>query len=284
MGEDERVADDAPRPAGGAARSPARRHRWTTIERDLRRAGGALIAGVDEVGRGSLAGPVVACATIMPPDVRAIAGVDDSKQLTARQRERLAVRILERALDVRIAAASAREIDRLNIYHASVLAMRRALAGLKLAPHHVLVDGRQIRTLGIAHTGVVHGDARCFNIACASIVAKVTRDRLMARLATRYPSFRWEKNCGYTTAAHVVAIVEHGVTPHHRRSFIVKALTADLTQATGVHDPLDLDEVADVIASSGAGAPPSDCASIDVLQLDIDLLRATVSSARDELY
>ncbi len=263
-------------------RSP-RRHRWSTIERDLRRSGGELIAGVDEVGRGSLAGPVVACAVVMPPEARAIPGVDDSKQLTAKQRERLSACILERALDVRVAAASSREIDRINIYHASVLAMRRALAGLRLSPHHVLVDGRTIRTLGVVHTAIVHGDARCFNIACASIVAKVTRDRLMARLAKRHPAYRWERNCGYTTAAHVVAIVENGVTAHHRRTFIVKALTANLDESAHeehtielemVHDLLEGDlQLADAAPQQLTDGAMIERAIADQLQLELDAAR-----------
>ena len=172
------------RRAGSAPR------RWSIIERDLRKERGPLIAGVDEVGRGPLAGPVVACAVIMPPDARAIRGVDDSKALTAIQRSKLAKLIFARALAVGIGAASVREIDRLNIYHASTLAMRRALARLSVAPDHVLIDGKAIRSLRIAHTAVVHGDARCFSIACASIIAKVTRDRLMHRLARRHPMYR----------------------------------------------------------------------------------------------
>ena len=125
---------------------PARR-RWSDIERQLRKEGGPLIAGVDEVGRGPLAGPVVACAVIMPPGVPAIRGVDDSKALTAAERARLAPIIRERALAVGVGAASVREIDRLNIYHAATLAMRRALARLSLAPDHVLIDGKSIRKL-----------------------------------------------------------------------------------------------------------------------------------------
>ena len=166
------------------------RTRWTTIERELRSTGGALIAGVDEVGRGSLAGPVVACAIVMPPDARALRGVDDSKALTPLARERLVIQIIERAISLGLGAASAREIDRINIYHASTLAMRRALARLKVAPDHVLIDGRPIRALGVAHRGIVDGDDKCFSIACASIVAKVTRDRLMASLARRHPAVR----------------------------------------------------------------------------------------------
>src|SRR5215204_7552717 len=119
---------------------PARR-RWSEIERELRKARGPLIAGVDEVGRGPLAGPVVACAVVMPPDARAIRGVDDSKELDGPEREKLACRIRERALAIGIGAASVREIDRINIYHAAVLAIRRAIGRLPIVPHHVLIDG-----------------------------------------------------------------------------------------------------------------------------------------------
>ncbi len=206
-----------------------RRHRWSTIERDLRVGAGQLIAGVDEVGRGPLAGPVVACAVIMPPDQRAIRGVDDSKRLTARMRVDLAERIRDRAVSFAVGAASVREIDRFNIYHASTLAMRRALGRLRVAPDHVLIDGRAIRTLTVPHTAVVHGDSRCFSIACASIIAKVTRDRLMCALATRYPGYRWERNVGYATQDHITGLASNGITPHHRRTFFrVSQLTLDL--------------------------------------------------------
>jgi ribonuclease HII len=209
----------------GAGR-PVRRNRWTTLERVLRQAGGPLIAGVDEVGRGSLAGPVVACAIIMPPDSRALRGVDDSKALPPPERRRLARLILERAVAVGIGAASVAEIDRLNIYHASVLAMRRALRQLRVTPDHVLIDGLPIRTLDVAHTGVVNGDDKCYSIACASIVAKVTRDRLMAALAQRHPRYAWDRNCGYATAAHAAALREHGVSVHHRRGFVRKIVAS----------------------------------------------------------
>src|SRR6266566_6771467 len=196
-----------------------RRKRWTTIERDLRAAKGPLLAGVDEVGRGPIAGPVVACAVIMPAEHRAIAGVDDSKRLTHHQRVRLAVKIRERAVAFAIGAASVREIDRINIYQASALAMQRALGRLKVAPDHVVIDGRSMRTLPIPHTAVVHGDSRCFSIACASILAKVTRDLLMTRLALRHPGYTWERNVGYTTRAHIAGLASLGITRHHRRSF-----------------------------------------------------------------
>ena len=193
--------------------------RWTTIERDLRREKGPLLAGVDEVGRGPIAGPVIACAVIMPAETRAIAGVDDSKRLTHDQRVRLAAKIRERAVAFALGAASVREIDRINIYQASVLAMRRALGRLKITPDHVVIDGRAMRTLPIPHTAVVHGDARCFSVACASILAKVTRDLLMTRLGRRYPHYIWDHNSGYTTRAHVAGLASYGITPHHRKSF-----------------------------------------------------------------
>ena len=142
----------------------------------------------------------------MPPGRRAIAGVDDSKKLDAATRVVLAARICEQALVVSLGAASAREIDRINIYHATVLAMRRALdrvpGRLGCAPHHVLIDGKPLRTLGTVHTAVVKGDGKCYAIACASIVAKVTRDRLMHALAARYDGYAWERNSGYGTLHH----------------------------------------------------------------------------------
>ena len=227
------------------------RDRWKPIERELRKAVGPLIAGVDEVGRGPLAGPVVACAVIMPPDARAIPGVDDSKRLTADARNRLAPKIRERALAFAIGAASVREIDRVNIYQATVIAMRRALSRLQMTPHHVLVDGKPFRTLEVPHTAIVDGDDLCYSIACASILAKVTRDRLMQSLAGRYPDYRWERNVGYATLAHLQGLADRGVTPHHRRSFIpVQQLTLDLSTPA-----VDVAQLA-AILDSGADADP----------------------------
>jgi ribonuclease HII len=214
------------------------RDRWKPVERELRKTVGPLIAGVDEVGRGPLAGPVVACAVIMPPDLRAIAGVDDSKRLSAAERSRLAVKIRERAVAIGVGAASVREIDRINIYQATVVAMRRALARLGVGPNHVLIDGKPFRTLETPHTAIVGGDDACYTIACASIIAKVTRDRLMHALASRYPNYRWERNVGYATLAHLEGLAAHGVTPHHRRSFIpVRQLSLDF----GVNGSAELD-------------------------------------------
>ncbi len=201
---------------------------WSAIEKSLRAAGAKTIAGVDEVGRGPLAGPVVVCAVIMPPDRRAISGVTDSKKLSASDRERLAVRIREEALAVALAASSVHEIARWNIYQATARAMGRAIARLGVAPDEVLVDGKPIKTLGVPHHAVVGGDARCYSIACASIVAKVVRDRLMTQLGARYADFGWHSNAGYGTPAHIAALRQHGLTPHHRVAFCRTALGGQL--------------------------------------------------------
>jgi ribonuclease HII len=201
---------------------------WSAIEKSLRAAGATTIAGVDEVGRGPLAGPVVVCAIVMPHDRRAIAGVTDSKALKAADRERLAERIMEQAVALSLAASSVSEIGRWNIYHATTRAMARALAKLSVTPDHVLVDGKPIKTLGVSHQAVVGGDAICYSIACASIVAKVVRDRLMRRLASRYPAFAWESNAGYGTPAHIAALRTVGLTPHHRVGFCRTALGGQL--------------------------------------------------------
>ena len=193
--------------------------RWSAVERSLRAEGARLIAGVDEVGRGPLAGPVFACAVIMPPGVRAIAGVEDSKKLSAAARERLAAKIAERAVCVGLGAASVHEIARLNIYQATALAMRRAVGRLRERPDAVLVDGKPIKTLGLPHRAFVGGDSRIYSIACASIVAKVVRDRLMTRLAARHPGYGWDANAGYGTPVHLAALRSLGMTPHHRALF-----------------------------------------------------------------
>ena len=198
--------------------------RWSRIERDLRGEGFRLIAGVDEVGRGPLAGPVVACAVIMPPDARAIAGVADSKVLSEAQRRRLAPRIRERALGWALGAASVREIDRHNIARATTLAIRRALLRLRSEFDHILLDGRPIRHLGFDHTAVVDADARCYSVACASILAKVARDRLLTALALRHPPYAWDRNAGYGTPGHIEALRVHGLTAHHRALFCRTAL------------------------------------------------------------
>lgn len=199
-----------------------------TLERELWAAGLERVAGVDEAGRGPLAGPVVAAAVIFRPEDR-VPGVTDSKQLSEAAREELVVEIRRRALCIGVGAASPREVDRLNILRATHLAMRRALDRLSALPDHVLVDGLPVDGLGREHTAVVDGDAKSFTIACASIVAKTTRDRLMKRLAARYPAYGWATNVGYGTQEHVMALGELGPTPHHRRSFVPVQLALDLS-------------------------------------------------------
>lgn len=187
-------------------------------ERQLWGRGIARVAGVDEVGRGPLAGPVVAAAVILAEGVE-IEGAVDSKTLTAAVRSELAREIHKRAAAVAIGAASAREIDRINILRATASAMNRALRRLPVAPDHVVVDGLPVRDLEWEHDAVVGGDGVVHSIACASIVAKVCRDRLMTRLAGRYPGYGWEHNMGYATKHHRDAVRERGLTPHHRTTF-----------------------------------------------------------------
>jgi ribonuclease HII len=188
-------------------------------ERALWAAGARHVAGVDEVGRGPLAGPVIAAAVILPRDDVAWDGLRDSKRMTATEREAAAVVIRARAVAWAVGAASVREIDRVNILRASVRAMRRALARLPVPADHVLVDGNPVPDLGCAHEAIVGGDNLSLSIAAASVLAKVTRDRLMLALGRRYPAFAWESNKGYATAAHLAALDAAGPTPHHRRSF-----------------------------------------------------------------
>jgi len=186
--------------------------------RDLGLSGPALLAGVDEAGRGPLAGPVVAAA-VMLDDRAPIRGLNDSKKLGARTRERLYDEILAKALCCRVATASVEEIDRLNILQATLLAMRRAVEGLRLRPHLVLVDGNREPQLPVPVRAVVQGDAKVQCIAAASIVAKVYRDRLCAELDERHPEYGFAGHKGYPTPAHLAALREHGPCPEHRRSF-----------------------------------------------------------------
>jgi ribonuclease HII len=179
------------------------------------------VAGVDEVGRGPLAGPVVAAAVILATrrKPKRLALLNDSKQLDRPTRETLFDAIMDSAI-VGVGEASVEEIDRLNIFHASHLAMRRAIAALPDVPHHALIDGNLCpRDLPCASTPVVGGDAKCLSIAAASVIAKVTRDRAMYALAEEYPHYGWDSNVGYGTPVHRQAIREHGLTIHHRRRF-----------------------------------------------------------------
>lgn len=180
--------------------------------------GASVVAGVDEVGRGPLAGPVMAAAVILHPD-RIPEGLNDSKKLGKKRREALYDQILEVA-DVGFGEASVAEIDEINILRASHLAMVRAVQDLSGRPDYVLVDGKMIpRSLNIRAEGVVKGDTKSVSISAASIVAKIRRDRLMESLAQQFPGYGWERNMGYPTKEHKSALVSLGITPHHRRSF-----------------------------------------------------------------
>jgi ribonuclease HII len=185
---------------------------------------GSLLVGVDEAGRGPLAGPVVAAAVVFPANVKRARVIRDSKTLTAAQREKAAARIRTMALAIGIGAASCREIDRINIRRARALAMRRAvdrvLPLVRTMPHTILLDGLRMPELGLEHDALVDGDALCLSVSAAGIIAKTVRDRLMISLGARHPAYDWERNKGYGTDGHRVAIEEHGASPHHRQSFM----------------------------------------------------------------
>ncbi len=188
-----------------------------------------LIAGVDEAGRGPLAGPVVAAAVILD-DLKPIKGLADSKQLTAKRREKLYDEIRAKALCCSIAQASVEEIDRLNILNATMLAMQRAVQGLRLKPAKVLVDGNRLPPLDVLAEAIVSGDALVPAISAASILAKVTRDRLLDELDQLHPAYGFARHKGYGTAQHLQALMEHGPLPEHRRSFAPVARAAAASQ------------------------------------------------------
>ena len=179
---------------------------------------GSLLAGVDEAGRGPLAGPVVAAAVILD-DLQPIDGLNDSKVLTPRRREQLFDQIRARALCCSIAQASVEEIDRLNILQATLLAMQRAVDGLRLRPHKVLVDGNRLPVLKVPAEAIVRGDSKVKAISAASILAKVHRDRLCLELHALHPQYGFDGHKGYPTPAHLAALREHGACAQHRRSF-----------------------------------------------------------------
>ena len=187
-------------------------------EEKLRSKGYSTIAGVDEVGRGPIAGPVYAAAVILDPNHIPM-GLNDSKKLSARKRTLITEEIMKHA-DVSIGSASEREIEEINILRASHLAMMRAIEGLKSTPNHVLIDGNLVpRDLTIPAIAIVRGDARSVSISAASIMAKTSRDLLMCDLGQQFPGYGWDKNAGYPTKQHLNALQDLGVTPHHRRTF-----------------------------------------------------------------
>ncbi len=189
------------------------------VERSLWKQGKLRIAGVDEAGLGSLSGVIVAAAVLLPPHCSMIDGVRDSKLLSLTQRERLFDQIRAQAIAVGVGIATVQEIEQFNVLRASYLAMQRSLRRIGFYDQ-ALIDGRPIKQADLgAHTAIVDGDATSYAIACASIVAKVRRDRFMRRLAKRYPGYGWERNAGYGTQQHLSAIETLGVTPHHRRTY-----------------------------------------------------------------
>jgi ribonuclease HII len=199
------------------------------LEQELWTRGLDVLAGIDEAGRGPLAGPVVAAAVILPKDLT-IPGVDDSKKLSEKRRELMFDEVCSRAVAYGIGIVDHEAIDRLNILQATILAMHRAIDGLSLLPQFLLVDGTTFRHESIPFRTVVDGDARSLTIAAASIVAKVTRDRLMRQYAVNYPAYGFERNKGYGTPEHLEAIKRFGYCPIHRRSFHIHRLDKNTPQ------------------------------------------------------
>ena len=191
------------------------------LENEIAAEGYETLCGVDEAGRGPLAGPVYAAAVILPRGL-VIPGLNDSKKLSEKRREELFDQICERALSFSIAFATVEEIEERNILGATMLAMNRAIGGLSLRPDLALIDGNRNREIDFPSRCVVKGDARCADIAAASILAKVSRDRLMLQLAEQYPEYHFEQHKGYGTALHYAALREHGPSPVHRPSFLKK--------------------------------------------------------------
>ena len=191
------------------------------IENEISAEGFTTVCGVDEAGRGPLAGPVCAAAVILPRGTE-IPGLDDSKKLSEKKRELLFPQIQEKALAWSMAFATVEEIEELNILRATFLAMNRAIEGLAIRPDLALIDGNQNRDIRIQSRCIVHGDARCASIAAASILAKVSRDRLMTELAEKYPEYGFAQHKGYGTKAHMEAIRRYGPSPVHRLSFLKK--------------------------------------------------------------
>jgi ribonuclease HII len=186
-----------------------------------------LIAGTDEVGRGPLAGPVVAASVIFPRNI-IIKGIRDSKMLTEKEREKLLPRILERSIACSVAVISHSQIDKINILQASLLAMHNSVERLKVQPQIVLVDGNRAFNYPVPVIPVIKGDSKSFSIAAASIVAKVARDRIMKRLCSRFPQYLWSKNKGYATPEHINAIRIYGASPLHRKTFLKRILEEEL--------------------------------------------------------
>ncbi len=194
---------------------------WTPYERRIMELGAAHVCGVDEAGRGPLAGPVYAAAVILPPDVQ-IDGLNDSKKLTEKKREALFPVLCATAVSYSIAFAGEKEIDAYNILQATYLAMRRAVEGLDVPADYALIDGNRMPPLAVAGETIVKGDAVCQSIAAASVLAKVSRDRFMLEMDAKYPQYAFAKHKGYGTKDHYAALREYGPSPIHRLTFLKK--------------------------------------------------------------
>lgn len=205
---------------GKAHQLAARRRVMLRIERELWRRGLTRIAGVDEVGVGPLAGPVVAAAVILPVGIN-LSGIDDSKKIGPRERARLAEEIHSIAPAVAVGVVDVQEVDRLNVYRAALEAMRRAVQQLPIAPEQLLVDARHIPAVSVSQTSIIKGDSKSYSIAAASIIAKVSRDAMMREIDQLYPQYGFAQHMGYGTKAHLLALERHGPSPVHRRSFFV---------------------------------------------------------------
>ena len=249
------------------SREEAERRRVAGMRRhesELWARGLELVAGVDEAGRGPLAGPVVAAAVILPRELETV-GIDDSKKLTPARREELFERIREEAVAVSTGSVSEKVIDEVNILRATHQAMREAVAGLARSPDHVLVDGDAVPEVGVPHTAIRRGDEKSAAIAAASIVAKVTRDRLLVEYDSVYPGYGFARHKGYGTAEHIAALTRLGPCEIHRRSFRIvleagggysDAFVRFRSLLLGAEDPDRLDEVAKLIAGAGGELPP----------------------------
>ena len=200
-----------------------RQEKMWEIENSLKEKGYKLVAGVDEAGRGPLAGPVYAAAVILPEGAR-LDGINDSKKLSEKKREELFEKIIEMAISYSVFSVDEKEIDEINILNATHKAMNGAVSGLKIAPDYVIIDGNSIKGMETPHETVVKGDAKSISIAAASILAKVSRDRYITEMAEKYPEYGFDKHKGYGTKAHTDAILEYGVSPIHRKTFLKKLL------------------------------------------------------------
>ena len=201
----------------------ARQEKMKEAEKRLYAAGYRYIAGVDEAGRGPLAGPVYAAAVILPPDIR-LDGINDSKKLSPKKRDELFDEITEKAVAYAVFPVDEKKIDEINILRATHLAMNGAVSSLSKTPDYVIIDGNSISGMELPHETIVKGDAKSISIAAASVLAKVSRDRYITKMAEIYPEYRFEKHKGYGTKEHIDAILKYGASPIHRRSFLKNIL------------------------------------------------------------